>query len=564
MAKFLKFVVILLSILLVFLLFYNLLFLNKYFPNQKIAGVAPKDFNANNVNLPEKIILTIDDQKFTLNTSDFVIGIDDKTTLKRAYNFTRTGNYFYDLKQRISLLFKTIDTGLSIKFKDDKLTEQINTISQKIDVKPVYPKLSVVENAIVVEKGKEGQLVLRDSLIATIEKQLSLNKNDEITIPVQKTDPRITTEQANNLYSQASLFLDKKIIIEFDYQEFVYDENDLVSILGISEKYNIKKIEEIAIEIAKKVNSEPRSPKFEINDGKVTEFEASKDGVRLDYPKFKESIGKTLENLKSPDQKTIIIKLPVIKTPPNITTDKINNLGIKELLGRGYSEFKGSIPSRVHNVALAASRMDGVLIAPGETFSFNKSLGDISRFTGYQAAYVIREGRTVLGDGGGVCQVSSTLFRSALNAGLPIEERKAHAYRVGYYEQGSDPGFDATVYGPSPDLKIKNDTNSHILIQTIVDLKKPSLVFELYGTSDGRVAKVSKPVVSNVINPGPDIYVDDPTLPAGTIRQTEHRATGSRVVFDYQVEKDGQMLIDQKFVSVYRPWPAIYLRGVGQ
>jgi len=167
-----------------------------------------------------------------------------------------------------------------------------------------------------------------------------------------------------------------------------------------------------------------------------------------------------------------------------------------------------------------------------------------------------------LGDGGGVCQVSTTLFRALLDAGLPITERQAHAYRVGYYEQDSPPGIDATVYSPSPDLKFRNDTGNSILIVARANPKNYSLVFELYGTSDGRVATISKPVVTNVVPAPEDLYQDDPTLPTGTVKQIDFKAAGAKVTFKYKVTRNGETLSDRTFTSNYRPWQAIYLRGI--
>jgi vancomycin resistance protein YoaR len=241
----------------------------------------------------------------------------------------------------------------------------------------------------------------------------------------------------------------------------------------------------------------------------------------------------------------------------------VNNLGIKELIGRGTSRFSGSIPSRVFNVSLASSRINGVLVAPNETFSFASAIGDISKYTGYKEAYIIQNGKTILGDGGGVCQVSTTLFRAVMNAGLPIIERHAHAYRVGYYEQDSGPGLDATVFVPSVDFKFLNDTGNYILIQTSVNTKNLTADFKIYGTSDGRKSTVSKPVVTDQIAPADDLYVDEPTLPMGKIVQLEHRAWGARVSFSYTVEKGGTQIYQKNFVSVYQPWQAVYQRGVG-
>ena len=116
---------------------------------------------------------------------------------------------------------------------------------------------------------------------------------------------------------------------------------------------------------------------------------------------------------------------------------------------------------------------------------------------------------------------------------------------------------------PHPDLKFQNDTPGHILIQPIIDLKNYSLIFEIYGTDDGRISEIGKPVITNQSAPAEDLYIDDPTLPAGTVKQIEHKAWGAKVTFTYKVTRNGEKLIDRTFISNYRPWQAVYLRGTG-
>jgi len=301
---------------------------------------------------------------------------------------------------------------------------------------------------------------------------------------------------------------------------------------------------------------------FQFNDGRVTAFRPSHNGRRLNIDTTKKRFEEAVSSLPYAPSYYLVINLPVETVVPTVTTDKVNSFGIKELIGRGYSEFHGSIPGRIHNVELAASRINGVLIAPGETLSFVNTIGDISAATGYQSAYIIKDGRTVLGDGGGVCQVSTTLFRAALDAGLPIPDRHAHAYRVHYYEEaGYKAGIDATVFSPSVDLKITNDTPTHILIQTKTDTKNLSLTFELYGTRDGRIAEIYNHVVGGEIPPPPALYQDDPTLAPGVVRQVDFSAWGARASFGYRVKRAGQVLQDTTFTSVYRPWQAVFLKG---
>ncbi len=323
----------------------------------------------------------------------------------------------------------------------------------------------------------------------------------------------------------------------------------------VSLNFDKKILNEFISRIEKEIDKDAVEAKFELKDGKAREFQLSSNGLKVDAQKLNMSAIDAFVAGKN------AVEIPVGVAKPKVTTENIDKLGIKELIGRGASTYFASIPSRVYNIALAASRVNGTLVAPGETFSFNKAVGDVSSLTGYRQAYIIKDGKTVLGDGGGVCQVSTTLFRAILNAGLPVAERRAHSYRVKYYEQDSPPGLDATVYAPSTDLKFKNDTGNYILIVARADPKKYSLVFELYGTKDGRVSEVSKPVVTNVVAPPPDLYQDDPTLPAGAIKQVDFRAYGSTVTFNYLVKRNGETIYQKTFVSNYRPWQAVYLKG---
>jgi len=317
--------------------------------------------------------------------------------------------------------------------------------------------------------------------------------------------------------------------------------------------------------VASIITVEPIDALFHLENNRVVAFRESRDGRVIDYDKLHKTMITTIPELLSSKNKThhnrITISIPVKTITPEITTDEANNFGIVELIGVGTSQYAHSISNRIYNVSLATSRINGALVAPNEEFSFNKTLGDVSKFTGYKEAYVITNGKTVLGDGGGVCQVSTTLFRAILNAGLPITERHPHAYRVGYYEQDSPPGLDATIYTPTVDLKFKNDTNSYLFIQGVADTENLTLTFYLYGKKDGREVEITKPVITNQSAPPPPIYTDDPNLPKGVVKQVEYEAWGARVSFNRTVTKDGKVLYKDTFASNYRPWQAAYLRG---
>lgn len=324
--------------------------------------------------------------------------------------------------------------------------------------------------------------------------------------------------------------------------------------------FNQKKLEEALKAFNQAVFQPPQNALFQFKNGRVTAFRPEKEGQALNLEKAVQEIKEKL------GQSPPLIKVELTSRPlkPAITIEQANHLGIKERLSQGISYFWGSPPSRIHNIILASSKLNGQLIKPGEVFSFNRSLGDVSPNTGYQQALIIKQGRTILDDGGGVCQVSTTLFRAALNAGLPIIERWPHSYRVSYYEQGGfGPGLDATVFSPSVDLKFKNDTPAHILIQVQADTQTKTLVFELYGTNDGRMVTLSSPKIWKQTPPPEDFYQDEPSLPQGVVKQIEKSIPGAKVSFDWQVKRNGAIINQKAFFSTYQPWQAIYLKGVG-
>lgn len=327
-------------------------------------------------------------------------------------------------------------------------------------------------------------------------------------------------------------------------------------------KWNKEALDDFLANLGERINIPVQEALFRFENGRVTSFRPSHQGRQLKIDETRKRFEENLVTVTVSPETNVVISLPVEVIQPAFTTDTVNSFGIKEHIGRGYSEFAGSIAQRIHNVALAAAKLNGILVKPGETFSFNDAVGDISNVTGFLPAYIIKEGRTVLGDGGGVCQVSTTLFRAALNAGLPIVERHAHDYRVHYYEEvGEKPGLDATVFAPSFDLKFKNNTPGYILIQAKTDTSNLALTFDLYGTSDGRKAEIRDHKVWGLTSPPPDLYEDDPTLPKGVVKQVDWAAWGTKASFHYHVSRNGETLEDADFFSNFRPWQAVYLRG---
>lgn len=230
--------------------------------------------------------------------------------------------------------------------------------------------------------------------------------------------------------------------------------------------------------IAQKIDRDPVNAALRMQDGKATVFSLSQTGLSLN---LSSSVVKIIEALNSEKTEATLV---VDEVQPEITQNSLATLGIVELVSEGRSNFAGSPANRRHNIRVGASRFDGLIIKPNETFSFTKTLGAVDASTGYLPELVIKANGTVPEYGGGLCQVSSTAFRAALNAALPITARKAHAYPVTYYKPY---GTDATIYIPNPDLKFVNDTGHHILVQTRI--VGNYLYFDFYGTKKSTTVK---------------------------------------------------------------------------
>ncbi len=242
-------------------------------------------------------------------------------------------------------------------------------------------------------------------------------------------------------------------------------------------------------ELAQKIDVDPVDAKFSMEEGRVTAFTKEISGKKLN---ISESVKKIADIFSNTPENTSTPKIELATTfiEPSTTSSQINNLGIVSLIGEGKSNFRGSTKNRIHNIKVAVERFNGVLIKPGEEFSFVSALGDVDGEHGYLPELVIKNDRTEPEFGGGICQVSTTIFRSAIYSGLKITARKNHAYPVSYY---NPQGMDSTIYVPKPDLKFINNTPKHILIQ--VKIIGTELIFDFYGTNDGRKIEIDGPKI---------------------------------------------------------------------
>lgn len=215
----------------------------------------------------------------------------------------------------------------------------------------------------------------------------------------------------------------------------------------------------------------PTEPRLRFSDGAVRISQPGSDGARLDQIAALSQITAALWRGEGQ------LNVALTSVPPTIRPETLAGLGIVELVAEGRSDFNGSAAHRIQNIRAGAAQTDGVLLAPGAAFSFNQHVGAINARNGFTEGYAIIQGRTQLEWGGGVCQVSTTVFRAAFWAGVPIMERNQYSLRIRWYGVYEPIGMDAAIFtGPGGyDLGFVNDTGSWLLMQTEVDVRRTRL-----------------------------------------------------------------------------------------
>ncbi len=505
-----------------------------------------------------------------------VIEFDLNDALDRALSAGRDN----DLKSWVFAPYISIFQTEFIPAKvnvNKKVLEEIikeNFSSSFIDARDAQFKIDKGDVLIVPEKS--GMSIDIDYVASQIENKLSLfDASSLVELKQISVKPSVYVQDVRPLVGDAREILDRApFVLNIDitdnsrqrfYLSLEVGTNQIQSWLGVKRMGDKKvhlsfndSLKKYLEEISYKVNREPANAKFDIDDsGRLSRFQASKDGRALNIDEsYEKMIRDLIVNKQSKSE------LVVDMVEPDITTEKANDLGIKEIIGVGTSDFSGSPRNRRINIQVASDKLNGILIAPGEEFSLVQSLKPFTVEEGYVPELVIKGSKLVPELGGGACQIGTTLFRSVLDAGLDITQRQNHSFAVSYYnDENGLPGTDATIYDPAPDFRFVNDTGNYILIQTNVG-DDGILTYTLWGASDGRQASISTPEILASF-PAPETkYVETEDLEAGVTECSGSNVPGYNTTFKYTVKYSDGKVHEESFNSRYKPFQRVCLIGV--
>lgn len=413
-------------------------------------------------------------------------------TVNSAFQAGRERNILTGVKNRALALMYGQDLKIEFTVNQEKFENFLRTKMSQTNIPAQDAKFVYDSKIITTQDEKSGNVIDSDIFKSDLLNSVSVLNKTPIKAKFKIAEPEITKKNLSPLLNEANVILNRApySLSQNSKQKWEIDRDQMASWLQPNKtknkivlSLNENEIINFLVQISPSINRDPKNAVLAVKNGRVTEFKLSESGLKLNIEASAEYIAKEILT----GEQNITLKTDEVL--PEIRTATIENLGITSLIAVGESDFSGSISSRAHNIKLGAAKLNGLLIKPGEEFSVVNSIGNTGPKEGYKAAYVIKNGKTITEYGGGICQVSTTIFRAAMLAGMEITERFPHSYPVQYYKPQ---GFDAAIYGPHPDLRFINNTPSNILIQSrIIDSK---IYFDFYGTYDEREVKITGPI----------------------------------------------------------------------
>jgi vancomycin resistance protein YoaR len=510
------------------------------------------------------------DRLWIASPEDVGVSIDFTEMARRALSVGRSGNFIQRLQDQIDAWYLGHSIPTVIVFDQIVGGHYFDQLAQQIDRPALEASLTVNGIEIEAHQGQIGRRLDIDANLAALSDSIYRLHDADLGLVIEEIPPWVLDVSEQAEVAREILRAPLTLTVE-DIGPWQIDPPDLASMLRFDvlesedeATYEVKLDSQALIAFLEPLlpdlERDPENARFSFDDntGELVLIQAAVIGRSLD-------IGSSIKaihiGLLAGEHE---IPVALHTTEPIVGDDATAaELGISEPVSVVSTYFTGSSPERIQNIKTASSAFHGLLIAPGEELSMAEVLGDISLDNGYAEALIIYGDRTIQGLGGGVCQVSTTLFRAAFFGGYPIIERHPHAYRVGYYEIGSTspgPGLDATVFVPMVDMKFINDSPHWLLLETYI--YNNYLLWKFYSTSDGRTIEWSRNILSETEAPEP-LYRENPDLPKGEIKQVDWEADGMDVIVYRTVTRDGEVLYQDSIKTHYLPWRAIYEYGPG-
>lgn len=510
------------------------------------------------------------DKTWSYGAAEVGLEFDYAASVADAMAVGRKGGALAALSGRWDAWFGGVDVTARPLADEALVAKALDDVASGTDVAPVDAAVKLDGTDAIVEPGTDGVALDRD---ATADAMLAafLGKDRTVQAPVVTDAVDVTDAEAEQAAATAERMLSAPVTVTYEKKSWKFSPEKVATWIAFARSDEASKAPDDVVEaetpaakaaddvtllpsidaaraektvistLGTDVGRPAKDAQFKTANGKVTII-PSQTGIGPDLESLAVALTDKLTN--GGDDRTV--ELVTTRTEPKITTKKAQSMGVKERISTYTTTYGSGDKPRVNNIHLLGDSLDGTLIEPGGTFSFNGAIGERTAARGYKEANAIVNGKLVPQLGGGICQVGTTLFNAVFESGLPVAERRNHSFYISHYPKGRD----ATVSWGGPDLKFKNDTDSWVLIS--VAYTSSSITISLYGTDPGYEVTSQTGDWTNIVEP-PIEELKDATMPAGTKVIEDRGVSGRSITVKRIVQKDGKVVRTDTFVSKYKP-----------
>lgn len=463
----------------------------------------------------------------------------------------------------------TEDVPIVFGLDDALLAQKLAAIAKDAGTVAQPASLRLDGGGLVLDEGVAGIHLDPAAARKAVLEAVAHQPIDTIDVPAEFLEPTPSTTDLEPAFIHAQALTATPVTIDVDGQTWDLAPDELLAALVLPDDpvqelpwLDAGKLRDLLPDsLADGVSRGPTNARLAFTSGKVTVVQEAVPGRAVDPEATADAIAEVASGNGPRTVKAIFHE-----TPAEIRSDTLAELGLTALMGTGTSSFAGSPEERRLNVIAAVEHITGTLVPAGETFSFLETVGPITVENGFALGKGVGASWFESSAGGGVCQISTTVFRAALFGALPIPEWYSHAYRIDYYEQAGEPvGIDCAIYQAESDeerdfdLRIQNPTGTTMYLQVTID--GDIATAEFYGSGIDLEAEVLSPSIGDAVAPPePEVAVDD-SLEPGEKKMLEPAHPGYEVSTTRIILEDGIAIDENVFSTYYSPRPELWLVG---
>lgn len=503
----------------------------------------------------DRILLTSPKKNWPVMPDVAGTQVDAAGTVAAAMDVSRSGNFITSIGHRFRLFFHHVDVPIKGTVDSAKMDALIASVAKVLDVPAVNAGLTIKDGKITVIEDKPGTVVDRDKLRQQLKALLFSFHATELPVPMKVDTPAVVAQDTQKAVDEAKTMISADVVLQGDSQSWTLTPDQIVSFMDVTDTtdggvstlvpvISAAKMKDFLDSITPDVATKPTDATFKVNGDSVSVV-PSVDGTALDPEKTADAIATAA--LQTVDRTA---QVQLTTSPADLTTEEAQSMGIVEKISSYTTPEYVGTSNRQHNVRITTEYASNVILAPGEEYNFDKQIGPRTAARGYLTAPgIVGPGKLEDVFGGGICQVSTTLFNAVFFAGLKVTERHNHSLYISHYPQGRD----ATVSAGGPNLRWVNDTDNYILVMGTSNGIKTT--FTLYGTNPHRKVTYTTSGFYNVV-PKTTVTTLDPTLgPGTTVVETSGQQGMQCKVVRTVLNADGSVRFTNNFISTYTMVP---------